>query len=478
MSTSSPLKRPTWLLLLAIFVEGYAVLAGELLAIRQTTPHVGNGIDTVSIIISAVLLPLAVGYNRGGRAYSEARTKGSSLSIRRRLVRNLLWTALIMIFGLSYMVLDVFFFTLTAIGLENRILQTALYSVLFLIWPFYLLGQTIPLVSNYFSKSSLSAATGRMLFFSTTGSFLGSVFSTLVLMAFAGVGNTLIITIALLLTLAVMLGNRKRGRRLGDVLVLFTLCVLLNNTATLRAVFVVEDNAYNTVSILTKEKDGNEKREMIINNSLASHYTPATGAIAAYTEYVNGHILKHLPKDRVGEILVLGAGGFTIGLEDTRNNYTFVDIDSALLEVTEEHFIKQKLTPNKKLEAVDARAFLRTAPVKYDFVLVDVYTNRNSIPMHLITQEFYQELRSVLKPDGVIAANFIISPTLADKFSQSVDNTFRSVFPYVNRRVIQDFDPWEIKPKTKNANVLYIAYGRPEHGGFYTDDKNRYFLDH
>ena len=56
------------LLLGAIAIEGYAVLAVELIAIRQLTPYVGNATDTVAIVIAAVLLPLAFGYEAGGRA--------------------------------------------------------------------------------------------------------------------------------------------------------------------------------------------------------------------------------------------------------------------------------------------------------------------------------------------------------------------------------------------------------------------------
>jgi len=50
-----------------IFLEGYVVLSAELIAIRLTVPFVGSGTDTVSIIIAAVLMPLAVGYYVGGQ---------------------------------------------------------------------------------------------------------------------------------------------------------------------------------------------------------------------------------------------------------------------------------------------------------------------------------------------------------------------------------------------------------------------------
>ncbi len=46
---------PSPLLLAAIAIEGYAVLAVELLAIRQLTPYAGNTSDTIANVIATVL---------------------------------------------------------------------------------------------------------------------------------------------------------------------------------------------------------------------------------------------------------------------------------------------------------------------------------------------------------------------------------------------------------------------------------------
>src|SRR3712207_4367470 len=94
------------LLLGAVAIEGYVVLAVELLAIRQLTPYVGNATDTVAIVIAAVLLPLAFGYEAGGRA---GFAPGDEAGVRRRLTRNLLLAALILSFGLSHPYLVTFF---------------------------------------------------------------------------------------------------------------------------------------------------------------------------------------------------------------------------------------------------------------------------------------------------------------------------------------------------------------------------------
>src|SRR5690606_5042351 len=163
--------------------------------------------------ISAVLLPLAIGYHFGGTAYARvfARAQkrfGKAPSVRRLLLKNMLIALSILTLGLSYPFMEWFFGQLSSSGIEHRLAQAACYSALFLVWPIFLLGQTVPLISNYFSRRRLSEITGRMLFFSTAGSFLGSVFSTIVLMMVIGVHNTVIVTLALLCGLILLLARR------------------------------------------------------------------------------------------------------------------------------------------------------------------------------------------------------------------------------------------------------------------------------
>ena len=167
-------------LYIIIVLEGYIILSAELLAIRQTIPFVGSGTDTVSIIIAAVLMPLAFGYHAGGR-YRLKSASGRYRTIRRKLLRNIIIAALFFLPALSYFFFQFFFYGLDIVGIENTVAKTTIYCLLFIVTPMYLLGQTIPLVSNYFSKEKLSLNTGRMLFASTMGSFAGSLFTTLVL---------------------------------------------------------------------------------------------------------------------------------------------------------------------------------------------------------------------------------------------------------------------------------------------------------
>ena len=102
-----------------------------------------------------------------------------------------------------------------------------------------------------------------------------------------------------------------------------------------------------------------------------------------------------MPADKPHKILVLGAGGFTLGLNDTRNDYTFIDIEHTLKDVSEKHFLNQKLSPNKKFIVADASQFLKNTTEQYDFILLDVYSNSYQVPESLITVEFMERLKAL-----------------------------------------------------------------------------------
>jgi predicted membrane-bound spermidine synthase len=469
LPTASVATSRSPLLLGAIAIEGYVVLAVELIAIRQLTPYVGNATDTVAIVIAAVLLPLAFGYEAGGRA---GFALGDEAGVRRQLTRNLLLSTLILSFGLSHPYLVAFFQALDEAGLTHRLIQTAFHAALFLVVPIYLLGQTIPLVAYCSTGASLPRSTGLMLFFSTFGSFLGSVVSTLVLMTFLGVHVTVVVTLGLLVLLAGLIGWRteNRSKLLLVVTALGLYVFAVNSPAVMGAYGIVSDNLYSQVRVFTNPAENS--RLLIVNNSPSSKVAAQPEHRFAYVKYFDQEFLKKLDPARPHRILVIGAGGFTIGLEDRVNTYTYVDIDPALRQVSEEHFLHAPLTPNKTFVPESARAFLRRNTQVYDVVVLDAFTNRLNLPPDLITREAFAAVRQAAAPGGQVIMNIITSPTFADRFSRSIDATIRSVFPFVSRQVLHQTQVGSV------ASVLYVTGGAEgESHDIYTDDRNRSFLD-
>lgn len=468
------------LLFLIIFLEGYVVLAAELLAIRTLIPFVGSGIEVVSIIIGAVLLPLAVGYWAGGRRakteLGKARARGQrTLSLRALLQKNLLIALAILAVGLTYGLQSIFFANLAKEGITHRIAQTALYAALFLVYPTYLLAQTVPLVSNYFARAKLAEITGRMLFFSTAGSFFGSIVSTLVLMTLIGVNNTVTLTMLMLGMLVVLVSPRQRMKHNGVTLFLVLFVWLCNSDALFKEMDGLADTPYSRIELKTMADD---IKVLSINRSYSSKFSADPEKRFPYVQFIEKQFINTLPADKEHDILVLGAGGFVIGWDDKRNKYTFIDIDPALKKISEEKYLPEPLSPNKHFEATSARAFLTRTDKQYDLVVMDVYSNLFSMPAEAITDGFLRDVKKVLKPEGVLIANIISNPAFGNKFSTRYYNTFASVFPTFNRQIIGDFNPWS---STQYANTLYIYHHNTladEDRGIYTDDKNTYSLDH
>lgn len=471
-----PLSKRAFLALFAIIItEGYIVLSSELLAIRVTIPFIGSGTDVVSIIIAAVLLPLSFGYYYGGQFKPYRNRRGRTIGVRDKLANNILISTLLLVFGLSYAPLITIMENLIKIGLSNRLLLASIYSALFLITPVFLLGQTIPLVSNYFSKEKLSQITGKILFFSTIGSFLGATFSTLVLMATVGVHYTAALNFILLAILFFVLGKRKPMWTKAAMVVMVLLGIGFNSDPLLQRLHVVSNNQYNVIRMF--EKPGTDIKIMSLNHNSDSLYSPSQKTKHPYADFIElQYIYSRDLDEKPLNILILGAGGFTIGVDDEINNYDYVDIDGSLKDVAEKYFLGRELGPNKTFHPVAAEAYLIEGNEKFDMIVLDAYQGDLTLPENLVTQDFFRRVKNRLAPNGVVICNFISNPAFANAFARNLDNTFRSVFPVVTRQVIGQYNGWS---KDKNANILYIYNNTPDENNLkiYTDNKNTVYYD-
>ncbi|MBQ4875042.1 MAG: fused MFS/spermidine synthase [Rickettsiaceae bacterium H1] len=456
------MKKFYFFLLLVIFLEGYAVLSIEILAIRQLIPFVGNGLESVSILISAILIPLSFGYYVGGKF------KGN---VRQRLINNLICANIVLILSLSYNLLQLYFSFFSLFGIKNYIWQTCIFAIIFLIYPIFLLGQTIPLLSNYFRKNNFSALTGKILFVSTLGSFSGSILSTLFFMPLIGVNNTVIVTV-FFVGLATLIIN-KNCFSYNSAIVVFSMlvCLFLNYPK----LGIVTNNAYSTIEII--ENNEEESKILSINRSYSAKIAKNLEDRFEYLKFVEKRFLEPLVSDydTIYEILVIGAGGFTFGLEDKKNHYTYVDIDNSLEKISEKYFLSEPLSANKKFIAEPARAFVKNNDKKFDLIFLDVYTHYINIPFQLITKEFFHDVKSLLNDQAIFIFNAITSANFNDNFSIKLDNTIRSSFPNCNREMVGFYNGWELFDN-KLYNVIYSCFNKHK-SGIYSDNHNVYFFD-
>ncbi len=249
-----------------------------------------------------------------------------------------------------------------------------------------------------------------------------------------------------LLTLLVfIIEKKKKPEKPLLMLTIMLSAFYVNSPAMMHHLQIVGDNQYNTI-IINKDEFG---AKHFIQNGNSSSMLTQDGRKHAYIEFIERHFIDPIKTGSTPpkSLLVVGAGGFTLGLEDNKNDYTYVDIDPSLKDISEKYFIERKLGANKRFVPDDCRAYLHHAGKNFDFILVYVFFGDTTIPEYLVTQEFFQRLKASLNDNGIIAWNFILSPTFKDRMSQNMDNTLHSVFPHIDREIVSDekhvFNGWE-----------------------------------
>lgn len=456
-------------LLFLIFTVGYAGLSLELVVLRQLSNFVGSGTLPTSIVIGIVLAFMSVGYYRGSVM------RFADVSVRKSITLDLFLIAVMVLLSGSLVFVTFYFQGMAALGVNSHIAQTFLYSLVLLSFSSYLFGKITSVISRYLHHSNRNY-TGKVMAVDTIGSVLGSLLTTLILMPFIGVNHTLMLIVLLTLTAALLLFKPRLIPRAGfyfSVFVILFVTVAVNSDRVLRRFLsVIENNAVSTVALL--DADDGKSKILSVNGSYSSKISSDKDLMFDYVRFVEDNFIAHLPKTEKKKVLVLGAGGFTMGLDDTFHDYTYIDVDESLLKISEDLFLKHKLTANKKFIVQDANQFLKETPEKYDLIILDTYSSRHQIPITLVTQEYFTRVRKALTDEGIVVMNIISHPSFRDAFSRSIDKTIRSVFSQnLSRDVVGKFSPWQEEAQ----NVMYVYYNLPESGEIYTVNKNRSFFD-
>lgn len=154
-------------------------------------------------------------------------------------------------------------------------------------------------------------------------------------------------------------------------------------------------------------------------------------------------------KPQPERVLFLGLGGGII--PEVYGNIApdafieVVEIDPVVIEFAKKYFFFAE-SNKRRIYNADARVFVRKAlskGIKYDMIILDAF-NERYIPEHLATQDFYKEIRAIMKPKAILVANtFKNRPTFNHE-----SETFYSVFGQF-RQIIDE--------RSKNNRIIIAS---------------------
>jgi len=454
---------PNWIVLLLIFIEGFVSISIEILTMRQITPFVGNTIVITTTVIGFFLLALALGYMRGGQR------QGAGL---RQMVNNFVYASLIAGIGLSYPFVETSFDLLATAGLPGYV-TLILYLVMITSPAVYLLGQTIPLATHFFKSGGVSQISGRVLFLSTIGSFVGSIGTAAVLFMTIGVAHTVFITFAALIVCAMII-EVKTTRR-GSIFATLSvgmLAIYIVNVGYENSRFIAS-NAYAYVEVESFEEagqGGTTKAFRLDNNQTSLRRQDNTGY--AYIEMMKKIMFDDLQL-RNKNILSLGSGGFSLTAQSAYGNkVTYVDINPDLDEAALQGF---QDSINGVVVTQDARQYVREHPREFDAIVLDVFSKKYSIPEHLVTVEAMHDLKSAVNPGGFVLMNIVMDSYFRDAYSRRILHTVNAVFGPCSVIPIHLKDNYD----TNNIIVCRVSNTPADDSahGIYTDNHNQSSID-
>ncbi len=430
-------------LYLVAALNGAAILIVEILGAKMLSPFFGTSQYVWTAQITVTLVSLAVGYWFGGR-----------LADRSAELDRLCWCMLVAALYLVAtvpLVKPVSFAALKTASLAGGSIVAAIF--LFFV-PLTLLAATGPFLVRALIQTTAGAGglVGRVSAVSTFGSVAGTLLTSYVLIPLLPYSITMYVTAGCIAAVALgyILLSQRRGKLAATALVAAMLVAMsLGGRKAIGASLpgfkeiARAQSDYGLVQVL--EREGGDLRYYVNDLLLQNTYDPTTRQSASlFTHMLHGLAYAYAP--RLERVLCIGMGVGIVPMQFAREGrqVDVVEINPTIVPVAVQHFDLDLAAIN--LTIGDGRQHLHAlADDTYDALVLDAFLGDSS-PSHLMTREAFEDMRRVLKPDGVLVINaFGRFDAGRDFMAASLDQTLRAVFRSV------------IIHASGNGNVFYVA---------------------
>lgn len=430
-------------------VCGALVMVIEVLGSRIIGPFFGASLFVWTSLITVTLVALAAGYAAGG---VWADRHGSPAWLY----------GIILAAGVLTLLVPVLKGPVLRATMSWGLRTGAFASSLALFGPaLFLLGCVSPYIVRLAAKelASLGRTVGIFYALSTAGSFLGTVLTGFVLIAWFGV--TAIFQVVGLVLIALAAGYFALFRRSGYALLVLLLPLafaadetpvvkVLPSGSTLTEQFR-QDTFYGSVRVVDYAYGSERHRDLMIDGLLQGGMDLNTRLpLYEYLYFVEFLAYGTNPHGKTCLVMGLGAGLIPRWFEERGVRTDVVDIDPAVVSAAQRYF---GLAVSGDVITGDARYYLNTTGKRYDYIVLDVFSGE-STPAHLLSIEALTLVRERLADHGLLAVNLIGSLGEDRLMTASVVRTLERVFGTVV--MYPNYDPGAGNGR---GNITLIAHG-------------------
>ena len=440
----------------AVFVSGGVLLGLEIAASRVLAPFFGNSLFVWGALIGVVLAGLSLGYWIGGALAD--RLPGPYLLLG---TMSLAGGLVLLIPYADDHVLEAVVEWDPGPRLNPLLSATALFGL-----PSVVFAGVTPIAVRLLARSvtRVGRTAGRLFAISTAGSIAGTFATAFFLIpefgtnqllaqgaaamfaatALVALAQRLPVVLAAGLAAATLAGIAsaslapESGGRLSGVAAqnwspVYRLRGDLGSSVNHREegfkVVFEKDTRYHHLAVV----DAEGSRYLRFDNSFQSGMY-LRRPFATRFDYTDFFELALAYRWRPRDVLFIGVGGGSALKRLWRDfpgiRLHAVDLDPVVVDVARRYFHLPR-SPRLTVEVEDGRRFLAGDGRKWDAIMIDAYFS-DSIPFHLTTREFFELVRSRLRPGGVVVSNVIGAVRgSSSQLFRAFYRTYRSVFPTV-----------------------------------------------
>ncbi|HYA14050.1 MAG TPA: fused MFS/spermidine synthase [Syntrophales bacterium] len=418
-----------------VFIASFCTLVIELVAGRIMAPYVGVSLYTWTSIIGVVLAGISIGAYLGG-LLADRFPRPSTLG----------W--LLFFSGVGAFSISPLTNLLGATQFQTTLMMRILLLTTFIFFiPSCILGMISPVVVkltlNNLAKTG--NVVGKIYAFSTLGSIIGTFATGFFLISWMGTRNILLIVGFILILSSLIFGGafvRKKSIAIffSVFIIIFVSLVFVFYSYAFKMpvsdkTYFFKESDYYTIQVkklLTK--DERTWAEALVLDHLIHSINDLNNP--RYLDYEYIRIYEEFMRWRVKregslKTLFIGGGGYTLPrcleIMYPTAEIDVVEIDPEITKVVYNYLGVPGSTKIRTFNE-DGRWFVMNCrdKEKYDFIVGDAF-NDLSIPYHLTTKEFAQQMAELLKPDGILMAN-VIDSYQKGLFMPSYIKTLEEVF--------------------------------------------------